>query len=189
MSSPRGAAKDAAGHPIAQLQAHTARRPVLRAVRLPLHRDTLWSSVDAPFRPAYDSRGIAPIRSWVRASAMPPSPHLTGLEVETVGDVTVARFTRRSFLAPELVEALAEQMLRLVEESSCCKFVLNFANVETMTTAMVGNIVQLQKKIEDGGGRLALCNVDPFLLEIFKILNLRRVFAIHTDEASALASF
>jgi anti-sigma B factor antagonist len=120
---------------------------------------------------------------------MPPQHPLTGLEVETVGDVTVARFTRRSFLSSDQVAVLSEQMVALVDESGCRKFVLNFANVESMTTAMVGHIVQLQRKIEASGGRLLLCNIDPFLFEIFKILNLTRVFTIHPDEPSALASF
>ena len=120
---------------------------------------------------------------------MPIHPHQTGLEVETVGDVTVARFTRRSFLATDQVEALSAQLVSAVEESGCRKFLLNFTNVESMTTSMVGYLVQLKKKIEASGGKLALCKIDPFLFEIFKILKLTRFFTIHDDEPSALASF
>src|SRR5947209_6292868 len=39
-----------------------------------------------------------------RGFAMTPLSPQSGLEVEMVGDVAVARFTRRSFLAPEQVE-------------------------------------------------------------------------------------
>jgi anti-anti-sigma factor len=111
------------------------------------------------------------------------------LEVETIGDATVARFTHRSLLGDDLVTALSEQLLQAVEERGCRKLVLNFARVESMTTAMVGRLILLQQRIEAGGGRLALCTLDPFLLQIFNVLRLGDVFAIHADEAAALASF
>jgi anti-sigma B factor antagonist len=120
---------------------------------------------------------------------MVSQPLPNGLEVETVGAVTVVRFTRHSFLPADLVNALTGQLLRRADETGCCHVVLNLANVEGLTTAIVGGIVQLQHKLEDGGGRLVLCNVDPFLYEIFKVLNLTGVFKIHADEPSALRAF
>jgi anti-anti-sigma regulatory factor len=58
-----------------------------------------------------------------------------------------------------------------------------------MTTAMVGKLVHLKKKIEAAGGRLVLCRLDPFLLQIFKVLNLADAFSICDDEPAALGSF
>jgi anti-anti-sigma factor len=120
---------------------------------------------------------------------MQSQPRQPLLEVEMVADVAVVRFTHRSLLRAELIEALGEQLTGLVEGSGCHKFVLNFANVESMTTAMVGKLVSLHQKVEAGEGRLALCNIDPFLREIFKILNLTHVFPMHDDEQAALQSF
>jgi anti-sigma B factor antagonist len=111
------------------------------------------------------------------------------LEIEMVGDVAVVRFTQRSLLHAETIEALGEQLRQLVENSGCTKFVLNFANVESMTSAMVGKLVTLHNKIETSVGRLALCRIDPFVFQIFTILNLTHVFRIYPEEQQALQSF
>jgi anti-anti-sigma factor len=112
----------------------------------------------------------------------------SGLEIEQVGDVAVVRFTHRSLLGPDLIEAVAAELVRAVEELGYRKLVLNFANVESMTTAMVGKLVSLQQRTEKINGRLVLCGISPFLLEIFKILNLTKNFTIVDDEQTALES-
>ena len=117
---------------------------------------------------------------------MSSEPQRGGLEIESVGDVAVVRFTHRSLLGPELIENIAAELGRAVEELGFRKLVLNFANVESMTTAMVGKLVSLQQKAEKLKGRLVLCQISPFLLEIFKILNLTRSFTILRDEQAAL---
>jgi anti-anti-sigma factor len=112
-----------------------------------------------------------------------------GLEVETVGDATVLRFRQRTLLGNELVDHLAAQMQQAIRDHGCRKLVLNFTNVESMTTAMVGKLVLLRHTVEQDSGRLALCALDPFLLQIFKLFNLTDSFSIYGDEQAALASF
>jgi anti-anti-sigma factor len=120
---------------------------------------------------------------------MSPSSPPKGLHVDTIGDVTVVRFTQRSLLSPDLVENLSAEIFRAVEERGCRKLVLNLAQVESMTTVMVGKVVLLKRKVEEAGGRMALCQLDPFLLQILRILNLSNEFTICADEPAALASF
>jgi anti-anti-sigma factor len=116
-------------------------------------------------------------------------PHQHWLEVETVGDVTVARFTRPRLLEEEAVEAVGQQLLRLAEDTGCCKFVLNFGKVESLTTAFFGKLVALHRRVEESGGRLVLCQVGPFVREIFKILELPRPVSVYDAEQEALQSF
>jgi anti-anti-sigma factor len=116
-------------------------------------------------------------------------PSKNCITLDRIGDVAVVRFTQRSLLGADLIAAVSEQLRRTVEEEGCCKLVLNFTNVESMTSGMVGNLVGVHQKIEAAGGRLVLCKVDPFLREILKILNLSNRFSIHEDEAAALAAF
>jgi anti-anti-sigma factor len=116
-------------------------------------------------------------------------PQQHWLEVETVGDVTVARFTRPRLLEEEAVEAVGQQLLRLAEDTGCCKFVLNFGKVESLTTAFFGKLVALHKQVDRSGGRLVLCQVGPFVREIFKILELPRPVTVYDAEQDALQSF
>jgi stage II sporulation protein AA (anti-sigma F factor antagonist) len=64
--------------------------------------------------------------------------------------------------------------------------VLNFSCVERISTEMLGKLVALQKKVQDRGGRLALCQVNPKLQEIFKIFKLPQLLTIYDDEQEAL---
>ena len=93
------------------------------------------------------------------------------------------------FLDEATVQAVGEQLLRLAEDTGCRKFVLNFSKVESMTTGLFGKLIALHKQVDELGGRLTLCQVGPFLREIFKILTLPRQIAVYDVEQDALRSF
>ena len=111
------------------------------------------------------------------------------LEVEQVGDVTVVRFAVRTILDSQAIEAMGGQLFGLVESAGCRKFVVSFANVESVGTAMLGKFILLHRKLEGAGGRVVLCQVGDFLAEIFKVLDFPRLFRIYADEQAALQSF
>jgi anti-sigma B factor antagonist len=117
---------------------------------------------------------------------MPSDSHHSALEIEPVGEAAVVRFTQRSLLGPDLIDSIAAELERAVDEMGYRKLVLNFANVESMTTAMVGRLVSVQQRAEKLNARLILCQISPFLLEIFKILKLAKRFTIVDDEQAAL---
>ena len=120
---------------------------------------------------------------------MAAQPRGNWLEVETVGDVTVARFTRRRILQEESVQAAGEQLLGLSQDAGCRKLVLNFGKVEGMTTALLGKVVATHRKIQEAGGRLVLCEVGAPLREIFTLCKLPQVLPIYAQEQEALQSF
>jgi stage II sporulation protein AA (anti-sigma F factor antagonist) len=117
----------------------------------------------------------------------PPTTHRY-LEVEQVGDAIVVRFTVPWILKEGTIETIGETLDGLVENSSCRKFVLNFDNVKSLTSMMYGKLVGLHKKIEDAGGRLALCKINPNLYEVFEVLNLTPTLTIYGEEQEALQS-
>jgi anti-anti-sigma factor len=110
------------------------------------------------------------------------------LEVEQFGDVTVVRFTTRTILGDDAIEAITAQLVGLVEEAGCRQFVLNLANVESVSTAMVGKLVALHRQLEAAHGRLVLCRLGPFLVEIFKVLNLGPLAHVYGEEQEAVDS-
>jgi anti-anti-sigma factor len=99
------------------------------------------------------------------------------LQVESVGDVTVVRFT------------IGETLYNLVETSPCRKFVLNFGNVKSLASTMFGKLTALHQKLEAAGGRLVLCQIDPGLREIFENVNLIPLLPVFADEREALQGF
>jgi anti-anti-sigma factor len=108
------------------------------------------------------------------------------LDVGEVRGVTVVRFKRRTILDPQLIENLGLRLLALVREQGCLRLVLDFASVESVTSAMLGSLVALYNAVNAAGGRLVFAAVDPFLLQIFRLCNLPPTIPIHLTEADAV---
>lgn len=111
------------------------------------------------------------------------------LEVQETGDVTVVSFTEKKILDEPNIQAIGEQLYGLVEDSGRKKLLLNFGKVEYLSSAALGKLITLNKKVQAVSGRLALCNIDPTIYEVFEITGLYRVFNIYGDEQEALQSF
>ncbi|MFO0877508.1 MAG: STAS domain-containing protein [Gemmataceae bacterium] len=110
------------------------------------------------------------------------------LEVEHIGDVTVVNFVDRKILDEQNIQIIGEQLLSLVEEEGFKKIVLNFSNVEYLSSAALGKLITLNKKLQ-GGGKLVLCNIDAKIFEVFEITKLDKFFKIVKDEQTALNLF
>ncbi len=113
-----------------------------------------------------------------------PYEHL--LEIEHLDQATVVRLKRRTILESAAIEAIGEHLLRLANEEGRRAFLVNFTGVESLPSAMLGRFMALYRALSDAGGRLAFCCVDPFLMEIFKIVQVPNLIPIHADEPQGL---
>ncbi len=111
------------------------------------------------------------------------------LEVEDIGDVTVVNFVDRRILDEQNIQVIGEQLFSLVDEVGRRKILLNFGNVEFLSSAALGKLIALQKKLQAVGGRLILCNIDPEIYEVFEITRLDKFFTIQKEEQAALQAF
>ena len=116
-------------------------------------------------------------------------PRRRRLEVEDIGEVTVVNFTDKKILDEQNIQIIGEQLFSLVDELNRRKLVLNFGNVEYLSSAALGKLITLNKKVNAVGGRLVLCNIDPQIYEVFEITKLNKLFNIQTEEQAALQAF
>jgi anti-sigma B factor antagonist len=116
-------------------------------------------------------------------------PRRRRLETVDLGDVTVVSFTDRKILDEQNIQNIGEQLFSLVDESGRKKLLLNFGNVEYMSSAALGKLITLNKKVQSAGGRLVLCNIDASIREVFEITKLDKLFVIKNDEQEALQVF
>ena len=108
------------------------------------------------------------------------------LEVEQVQQATVVRFKRRTILEPAAIRAIGDSLLRLAAAEGRRTILINFSGVESLTSAMLGEFAVLQRALSDSGGRLAFCCVEPFLMQVFKVVKIPERIVIHADETTAL---
>lgn len=120
---------------------------------------------------------------------MSTQPRRRRLEVEDIGDVTVVKFADRKILDEQNIQMIGEQLFSLVDDAGRNRLVLNFGNVEYLSSAALGKLITLNKKVHAAGGRLVLCNIDPQIYEVFKITKLNQLFTIKGDEQEALQEF
>jgi anti-sigma B factor antagonist len=120
---------------------------------------------------------------------MSQPPRRRRLEVEDIGDVTVVNFVDRRILDEQNIQIIGEQLFSLVDEVGRRKILLNFGNVEFLSSAALGKLIALHKKLQAVGGRLILCNIDQEIYEVFEITRLDKFFTIQKEEQAALQAF
>ncbi|QGJ71200.1 Anti-anti-sigma regulatory factor (Antagonist of anti-sigma factor) [Planctomycetales bacterium 10988] len=106
-----------------------------------------------------------------------------------VGEVTVVRFVDRKILDESNIQQIGNELFRLVEEEEKSKLLLNFSNVEFLSSGALGKLITLDKKVKAHNGVLKLSNIRPEIYEVFAITKLNKLFDIRDDEATALAAF
>jgi anti-anti-sigma factor len=111
-----------------------------------------------------------------------------GLETEAVGGVTVVTFRDRQILSEAAVQALGQQLLGLAAGSGRRRLVLNFGNVRQLSSAVLGQVVALDRAVRQAGGRLSLCGVRPDLAHLLKVTRLDRYLDLYPSEGEALQS-
>jgi len=66
---------------------------------------------------------------------------------------------------------------------------IDFNQVEHLSSAALGTLITINNKIRTKDGQLRLCNIDPQIFEVFVITKLDKLFQIHQDSGLATASF
>ena len=111
------------------------------------------------------------------------------LEVNEVGDVTVVHFRDQKIIEDLRIQELGQELFQLVETEKRKKLLLNFASVDFLSSAALGKLITLDKKVKLNSGAMKFCNIRPEIYEVFAITRLNRLFDIKRDEADGLAAF
>ncbi|MCH2130243.1 MAG: STAS domain-containing protein [Pirellulaceae bacterium] len=116
-------------------------------------------------------------------------PETRRIVVTENGDVTVVNFVDRKILDESNIQALGLELFALVEKENRKKILLNFSAVEFLSSAALGKLINLDKKVKVNSGILKLSNIRPEIYEVFAITKLNRIFDIKDDESDALQAF
>jgi anti-sigma B factor antagonist len=116
-------------------------------------------------------------------------PKVPWLTAEQLGGVTLVKLTATTILDEPMVNTIGQLLLRLVDEKENPRLVLDFSQVERLTSTLFGKLILLHKKVTAAGGRLVLYGLKSEIHSLFDILRLNRLFNICKDEQEALQSF
>ncbi|MDA1015663.1 MAG: STAS domain-containing protein [Planctomycetota bacterium] len=111
------------------------------------------------------------------------------LDIEKIGDVTVATFTDKKILDETNIQIIGNQLFGLVDDVGSKKILLDFSNVEYLSSAALGKLITMDKKVKGAEGKLRLCTIRPEIYEVFAITKLNKLFSMHENRDKALEGF
>jgi anti-sigma B factor antagonist len=111
------------------------------------------------------------------------------LQVSENKEVTIVRFVDKKILDEANIQELGKELFSLIEEDGRSNLLLNFSSVEFLSSAALGKLITLDKKVKAHNGKLKLSNIRPEIYEVFAITKLNKLFDIRDDEADALTAF
>ena len=104
-------------------------------------------------------------------------------------DVAVVQFKDRKILDEGVIQDLGRELFGLVEEAKHKKILLDSTNVEFLSSAALGKLISMHKKVDQAEGKLEMCSIRPEIYDVFKITRLNEKFDIYDDRDTALGAF
>jgi anti-sigma B factor antagonist len=111
------------------------------------------------------------------------------VSVEYLEGATVVAFTDDKILEDTDVRALRESIEAVIEQAGRLHLVLDFRHVRFLSSAVLGLLIRVSKRVCEQGGQLKLCNIHPGIYEVFKITRLTNIFDIYESVDSATQAF
>jgi anti-sigma B factor antagonist len=107
------------------------------------------------------------------------------ISVQYAENATIITFTSEKILEEKDIQSIQESIMSVIEQAQRINLILDFSNVKFLSSAVLGLLIRVSKKIYERDSQLRLCNINPKIYEIFKITRLTKIFDIYPDVESA----
>ena len=104
-------------------------------------------------------------------------------------NVQIVLFKDKKILDDTVLDEIKTEINRLLGSAPGQNVLLDFSQVEFMSSARLGLLGQLHRKVGAAKGKLKMCSIRPEIFQVFKLTNLDKLFSIHADVPTALAKF
>ncbi|MFO7973104.1 MAG: STAS domain-containing protein [Candidatus Hydrogenedentota bacterium] len=108
---------------------------------------------------------------------------------ETVDNITVGHIGAASVLDAVNVTQFGNEVLEFVKKHPGINLMLNFANVDYLSSAVLTELLRINQAVQDARGNLRLCGLKNEVRKVFEITNLDKIFTIYGDYQQALKRF
>ncbi len=85
-------------------------------------------------------------------------------------------------------DTFRETLYEVVSNQTDPRVALNLRAIEYLSSSGVALLIGLKRRLDGRGGRLVLCELQPYIHDILSVMKLQDFFMIVTDEPSALAA-
>ena len=110
-------------------------------------------------------------------------------EIQEIDGVTVAKFIDKRIFEEAMIDIIREQLFDLIDEENVRKVIIDFSNLEYISSAAFNGLFFLGKKLKEAGGDLRLCGISREIHEVFVMTKLDKLFQIFPNQSDALKDF
>src|SRR5437016_12706650 len=91
------------------------------------------------------------------------------LLVENVQGIAVVTLADELLVDEGVIHEVGEDLVRFLDESRPASVLLNFREVQAMSSSMLAILLKVARRVARVQGRLKLCSISPGLVQIFRI--------------------
>lgn len=111
------------------------------------------------------------------------------LSVSLQRDINIIEFSHSKILDEANIADIGQTLAGLIDEKPHPKLLLDFSNVEHLSSAALGMLINANNRVKQKNGQLRLSNIKPQIYEVFVITKLNKLFRIFPTREEAIASF
>jgi anti-anti-sigma factor len=108
------------------------------------------------------------------------------VQIHNMDGILVAEFWDCLRLDPAPVQDLRKHYEAHLQNQGRPGIVVDLSGVDFAGSAVLGNFVALHRTVRQNGGRIVFCHVEPNVMEVFRTLQMERLFDFETDREAAL---
>lgn len=109
--------------------------------------------------------------------------------LRTNGKVVVVDFLKGELKDEREILKLLEKLGGMIEKRHQVQLLLNMEKLTYISSAGIGALVSLLKKIRRQNGAMKMCRVTDDVHEIFEVMCLTKIFSMLATEEEAVGSF
>ncbi|HEY1685238.1 MAG TPA: STAS domain-containing protein [Tepidisphaeraceae bacterium] len=103
--------------------------------------------------------------------------------------VRIVEFTSNKILDEANIADIGSTLTAMIDEREYPKLLLDFANVDHLSSAALGMLINVNNRTKQKNGQLRLANIKPQIYEVFVITKLNKLFRILPTRTEAMASY
>jgi anti-sigma B factor antagonist len=120
-----------------------------------------------------------------------PEPQTEIVTYVEDGPITVGTLINSTMLDGSVVSQLGDQVIRDIGDRSDVNLLLDFRNVEYLSSAALTELIKINDAVISGGGSMRICGLTPPIQKVFEITRFDKSFDIQAGETTphAIARF
>jgi anti-sigma B factor antagonist len=110
------------------------------------------------------------------------------LKTDRINNVIIVRFDNIDRFNALITEPVKEDMKSLFNKPDT-RLILNLEGIRFIDSSGFGVFLSILKTANNNHGQFKLCNIEPEVMELFRLLQLHNVFEIHNNLEDCIKSF